>query len=77
MAIMDISEAIRLDPKNADAFYSRGLVLHRKNEFDKAIADFTEVIRLDPKNVDAISARTARGGTRAKVPRHLRISTPR
>ena len=42
------TEAIRLDPKFAKAYYKRGNCYGDKGEYDKAIADFTEVIRLDP-----------------------------
>ena len=46
-AIADCTEAIRLDPKNADAYYNRGNSYARKGEYDKAIADCTEAIRLN------------------------------
>jgi tetratricopeptide (TPR) repeat protein len=47
-AIADLSEAIRLDPKNAKAFYARGLAWDAKKEYDKALADLGEAIRLFP-----------------------------
>jgi tetratricopeptide (TPR) repeat protein len=49
-AIADFTEAIRLDPKNADAYYSRALSYDLKSDHDQAIADFTEAIRLHPNN---------------------------
>jgi tetratricopeptide (TPR) repeat protein len=51
-AIADFTEAIRLDPKNADVYTKRGSCQVAKGEYGKAIADFTEAIRLDPKNAD-------------------------
>ena len=48
-AIADYTEAIRLDPKDAKAYYNRGVAYGEKGERDKAIADFTEAIRLNPK----------------------------
>jgi tetratricopeptide (TPR) repeat protein len=48
-AIADYSEAIRLDPKYAMAYYYRGLAYDYKEEHDRAIADYSEAIRLDPK----------------------------
>jgi tetratricopeptide (TPR) repeat protein len=48
-AIADLGEAIRLDPKFADAYGSRGWAWDQKRAFDKAIADFNEAVRLDPK----------------------------
>jgi tetratricopeptide (TPR) repeat protein len=46
-AIADYSEAIRLDPRNAAAFRSRGALHTRTQKYDRAIADFTDAIRLD------------------------------
>jgi tetratricopeptide (TPR) repeat protein len=48
-AIRDYDEAIRLDPKYALAFNSRGNAWSNKKEYDKAIRDYDEAIRLDPK----------------------------
>ena len=47
-AIADYGEAIRLDPKDAFAYNSRGLAWYSKKEYDKAIADYDEAIRLKP-----------------------------
>src|SRR6266511_3782105 len=47
-AIAALSEAIRLDPKNARAFNNRGFAYARKGDMDRAIADYNEAIRLDP-----------------------------
>jgi tetratricopeptide (TPR) repeat protein len=52
-AIEDFTEAIRLDPKLADAYLNRGVAFEKKKEYDKAIKDYTEVIRLSPKDGDA------------------------
>src|SRR5215813_4680668 len=48
-AIAEYSEAIRLIPANALAFFGRGLAYGRKGDHDRAIADYSEAIRLDPK----------------------------
>jgi len=48
-AIVDYTEAIEIDPKNAIAYYSRGNAWAAKGDYDKAIADFTEAIDLEPK----------------------------
>jgi len=45
----DFSEAIRLNPKDAEAYYNRGKAYEKKGDYDKAIANYTEAIRLDPK----------------------------
>ena len=48
-AIADEDEAIRLDPKNANAYIYRGWAHDDKDQYDLAIADETEALRLDPK----------------------------
>ena len=52
-AIADYTEAIRLNPKDADAYGNRGYAYAAKGDLDKAIADCTEAIRLNPKDADA------------------------
>ena len=52
-AIADYTEAIRLDPKLANAYNNRGTAYRDKGDTDRAIADFTEAIRLDPKYANA------------------------
>ena len=56
-AIADYSDAIRLDPKSASAFQSRGLAWRHKGKRDWAIADFNEAIRLDPESAGSYYAR--------------------
>ncbi len=46
-AIADCVEAIRLDPKNGEAYYYRGHAYGKKGDRDKAIADYSEAIRLN------------------------------
>jgi len=48
-AIADLSEAIRLDPKDVTAYNRRGLAYDNKGNADRAIADYSEAIRLDAK----------------------------
>jgi Flp pilus assembly protein TadD len=47
-AISDYTEAIRLRPDDADAYFLRGHAYYLKKEYDKAISDETEAIRLKP-----------------------------
>jgi tetratricopeptide (TPR) repeat protein len=56
-AIANFSEAIRLDPKNAIAFFNRGVAYAKKDDFDRAITDYNEAIQLDPKNPRAFFSR--------------------
>ena len=47
-ALADYTEAIRLDPKNAEAYNNRALTYNRKGELDKAITDFNDAIKIKP-----------------------------
>jgi tetratricopeptide (TPR) repeat protein len=48
-AILLLTEAIRLDSKNTDAYYNRGLAYERSVKYKEAIEDYSTAIRLDPK----------------------------
>jgi tetratricopeptide (TPR) repeat protein len=60
-AIADFTEAVRLDPKDAMAFYARGLAWNTNGNPDRAMADFTETIRRDPDSSIAAAAYYNRG----------------
>jgi Tfp pilus assembly protein PilF len=45
-AIQDFTEAIRLDPQNADTFDMRGQAWEKKGEANKADKDFAEAKRI-------------------------------
>lgn len=47
-AIIDLSEAIRLQPTESTYYGNRGGCWNRKQEWDRAIADFNAAIRLKP-----------------------------
>ena len=48
-AIIDLTEAIRLDPKDTTAYNRRGLAYDTRGNTDRAIADYSEAIKLDAK----------------------------
>jgi serine/threonine-protein kinase len=48
-AVNALRQAIRLNPKNADAYYHLGRVLNRQHKADEAIAALRQAIELDPK----------------------------
>ena len=74
-AIADCTEAIRLDPKFADAYNLRGNAYAGKGERLKAIADYTEAIRLNPQYGNAYCNRGCWPTSRiASTPRRLPIS---
>lgn len=49
-AIADLTEAIRLDRKNIDAYYYRGNAFNQQGDLEKAITDFNTTIKLNPNN---------------------------
>src|SRR5580704_17342128 len=56
-AIADFDQAIRLDPKNTDAYTLRGMAWQTKGDLDRAIVDYDQTIRIDPKNTGAYTVR--------------------
>lgn len=51
------SNAIRLKPDYADAYYNSGITKAKLGQYPEAIVDFNEVIRLKPDDVEAYSNR--------------------
>lgn len=49
-AILDFSESLRREPKNAGAFNNRGQCHYLKGDYASAIQDFSTALRLDPKH---------------------------
>ena len=56
-AISTFTAAIRLDPRNAEAYSKRALAFDKTYKRDEAIADLSEAIRLDPKDAKKYKAR--------------------
>ena len=52
-AAADYDEAIRIDPKLANAYFERAKSYTRRGDEARSIADFDEAIRLDPKLANA------------------------
>jgi tetratricopeptide (TPR) repeat protein len=56
--LLDLDEAIRLEPRSAEFHVYRAVFWDRKRKkYDKAIADYTEAIRLDSKDALAYNGR--------------------
>lgn len=59
LSIKKLTEAIELNPTNANAHNNRGHAYHTKGNYDKAIADYTKAIQLNPQLAEAYSNRGA------------------
>lgn len=59
-AIAEFNEAVRLNPKNGEAYCYRGLAYVGKGEKQIAMADFDDAIRVDPKYIFAYQTRAGR-----------------
>jgi tetratricopeptide (TPR) repeat protein len=68
-AIQNFTEAIRQNPKLAEAYNNRGAVYNKTRDFDRAIEDFTRAIKLKADYYEAYIARgqaqQAKGNLRA------------
>jgi len=50
LALADLNEVIRLNPKDATAWNNRGFVYNNMGNYDGALADLDEAIRLNPNH---------------------------
>ena len=55
--IADFSRAIHLNPRDAKAYRSRGLLQGRKEAYDAAISDFNNALSLNPKDATSYALR--------------------
>ncbi|TFI53062.1 serine protease [Mastigocladus laminosus UU774] len=56
-AIVDLTEAIRLNPNYANAYYNRGLVRGDLGDKQGAVADYTSAIKINPNDAYAYNNR--------------------
>lgn len=56
-AIADYTQAIKLDPDDADGYNNRGNAYRRAGQLDRAIADFNLAIKLAPTDPDPVNGR--------------------
>ena len=52
-AILDYTQAIKIDPNYADAYRGRGLTYYHLDDYQKAILDYTQAIKINPNYADA------------------------
>ncbi len=57
LAMRDLDQAIKLDPKDAGGYYYRARVYSSKGEYDQAIRDIDQAIKLDPNNAEIYNIR--------------------
>lgn len=57
-AMMNLSKAIKIDPKFAFALGGRAQLFAMKGMLDKAIIDISEAIKLEPNNIDFLTKRS-------------------
>jgi tetratricopeptide (TPR) repeat protein len=70
-AIRDLSEAIRLDPKNTAHYLDRGMYYRRQGQLEQALADYDTAIRLNDKLAAAFNNRANLLGARGEHERAL------
>jgi tetratricopeptide (TPR) repeat protein len=56
-AISDCTKAIEIDPRIAEAYYSRGRAWAMKDDYDEAISDYNKAIEIDPRIAEAYYSR--------------------
>ena len=52
-AIADYNEDIEINPRDAVAYYNRGIAYGLHGQYDQAIADYTKAIEINPRDADA------------------------
>ncbi len=56
-AIAECGAAIRIDPRNAEAYYLRGITFQAMGRMDQALIDLDQAIQLAPRDAAMIAAR--------------------
>jgi len=52
-ALADVNALLKLDEKNIEAYYLRGMLKMKLDDASGAVNDFNKIILLDPKNANA------------------------
>jgi len=56
-ALADCNKALLIQPNDATALDSRGLIYLKMGQFDSAIADYNSALRIEPKMASALYGR--------------------
>jgi len=56
-AISDQTKALGTNPRNAVAYYNRGLAYANKGQLDQAISDYTKALEMNPRHDKAYNNR--------------------
>jgi len=51
-AIAEFSKAIKINPRDANAYYNRGITYYYKGQYDQAISDFNKALEINPKDAE-------------------------
>ena len=60
-SITDLTKALELDPRSAEAFTYRGAAKLAKTDAEGAIADFSKALELNPRAARALGTGERRG----------------
>lgn len=74
-AFLDYDQAVKIDPRNADAWANRANAYAHKDQRDKSIHDYDEAIRLNPNLEEAYSNRALEYLAAKKTDKALRDLT--
>lgn len=52
-ALNEINQALKINPKNSNYYYIRGMILQEMNDLNKALVDYVRALSINPKHKDA------------------------
>jgi Flp pilus assembly protein TadD len=52
-AISDYTKALEINPRDAEAYYNRGIAYGEKGQYDEAISDYNKALEINPISAEA------------------------
>jgi tetratricopeptide (TPR) repeat protein len=52
--LQDITEGLKIDPKNKNGYFNRGIAYYSMGQIDNALADYTKYLELHPDNAEVL-----------------------